>query len=189
MHRQFTFVSSRLRKKAPVHRRKEARWMQQLGTGEATAWAQLLDYWNPRLYSYVIYNGATEAEAQRLIHSIFSEVVQTVVGSLPIANLTILIFSIAYQQILRYRQQTLDPALKQLPPAIQLADPDDDPWAGFFHTFYQFTPEVQQILLLHYLFEITLSEISQIVAQSEEVLTKILRRAKFSLQSIERNVK
>lgn len=162
--------------------KKETRWIQQLCTGEATAWAQLLDYWNPRLYSYVIYNGATEAEAQHLIHSIFSEVVQTVVGSPSIANLTILIFSIAYQQILRYRQRTLDPALKQLPPAIQAADPEEDPWAGFFHTFYQFTPEVQQILLMHYLFEITLPEISQIVGQSEELLRKILHRAKFYLQ-------
>ena len=182
MHRQFTFASSRLRKKAPVPMRKETRWIQQLCAGEATAWAQLLDYWNPRLYSYVIYNGATEAEAERLIHAIFSEVVQTVVGSLPVANLTVLIFSIAYQQVLRYRAQALDPALKQLPPAIQLADPDDDPWAGFFHIFYQFPPEVQQILLLHYLFAITLPEISQIVGQSEEVLTKILRRAKVYLQ-------
>lgn len=185
MHRQFTFVSSRLRKKAPVYMKEETKWMQQLCTGEATAWEQLLDYWNPRLYSYVIYNGATETDAQRLIHSIFSEVVQTVVGSLPVANLTIVIFSIAYQQILRYRQQTLDPALKQLPPAIQLADPDHDPWAGFFHIFYQFTPEVQQILLLRYLFEIPLSEISQIVGQSEELLTKILRRANFSLRENE----
>ena len=84
--------------------RKETRWIQQLCAGEATAWAQLLDYWNPRLYSYVIYNGATEAEAERLIHAIFSEVVQTVVGSLPVANLTVLIFSIAYQQVLRYRK-------------------------------------------------------------------------------------
>ena len=185
MHRQFTFVSSRLRKTAPVHIRKETLWMQQLCAGEAAAWAQLLDYWNPRLYSYAIYNGATETEAQKLIHSICSEVVHAVVGSLPTVNLTVLLFSIAYQQILRYRERSLDPALKQVPPAIQLANPEDDPWAGFFQIFYQFTPEVQQILLMHYLLEISLPEIAQIVGQSEAVLMKNLHRAKFYLVSNE----
>jgi DNA-directed RNA polymerase specialized sigma24 family protein len=182
MHRQFTLVSSRLRKKAHVPMRKETHWMQQLCAGETTAWAQLLDYWNPRLYSYVIYNGATQAETERLIQTILSEVVQAIVGSPPVANLTVLIFSIAYQQILRYRAQTLDPALKQLPPALQLTDPEADPWAGFFHVFYQFPAEVQQILLLHYLFEVPMHEISQIVSQPEATLTKILRRAKVHLQ-------
>lgn len=48
----------------------------------------------------------------------------------------------------------------------------------FLQTFLQFPLEVRQVLLLYYLFEVTLPELAQIVGKSEEVLLKVLYRFK-----------
>jgi len=51
----------------------------------------------------------------------------------------------------------------------------------FLQTLRQFTREAQQVLLLYYLFEVTLPEIAQIVGQPEETLVKVLQRFKYCL--------
>lgn len=181
MHRQFTLISSRARKKAPVHIQKEATWVRQLAAGEPTAWTQLVDSWSPRLYSYVLYNVATEDEAQALLHLIFADIVQTVVGSLRAANLTVLIFSVAHQHVVRHRQQTSDAFTGTKLHPLPTSAAANEQMAAFLDTFRRFTLELQQILLLHYLCGVSLSDVAQIVGQSEEFLTKILYRVKLTL--------
>jgi DNA-directed RNA polymerase specialized sigma24 family protein len=176
-YRHFSVASLSLHQRSLAPMPKEAKWMRQLCAGEPVVWAQLIDHWSPCLYGYITANGASEADAQQLVCTIFSEVVQAVVGSLRIANLTVLIFSIAYQQMLNYCQQRLSPLQSH---RLSAAD-HVDPQFVFLHTLHQFAPEVQQLLLLHYLCEVSLSDISQIVGQSEEVLKKILYRVQHHL--------
>lgn len=181
MHRQFTFASSRSRLAAPVHKKQEAKWMRQLCAGEATAWTALVELWSPRLYSYVFYNVAPEAEAQKLLTTIFAAIAKAIVGSFQISNLTILIFSIAHQHVLYYRYQNSDSTTKNNAHALASAITIDPTTAGFLDTFHHFTPELQQILLLYYLCGVSLPEISQIVGEREELLRKLLHRAQFYL--------
>lgn len=177
MHRQLRFALSRTRPKASVSEKQEAKWVRQLCAGEPAAWAALVDHWSPRLYNYVLYNGASEAEAQQLLVAIFAAMAEAVVGSLRVANLTVLIFSIACQHMLRFRQQASYPVLEPSLLSVQ-----SEPTAvRFLNNLYHFTPEVQQVLLLHYLCGVSLAEISQIVGQREEILAKLLHRAKFHL--------
>ena len=177
MHRQLPLASSRLPKTLPVPRSKEAKWVRQLAAGESTAWLHLMEQWNPRLYTYVLYQGLTESEAQTLLPLIFAEVVQSVVGKLHVTNLTVLIFSIASQQVLDYCRQRPLPPLKAQASATRL----DEHQRLFLQTLRQFTLEAQQVLLLYYLFEVTLSEIAQIVGQPEASLFKVLHRFKHCL--------
>ncbi|MBX3011843.1 MAG: sigma-70 family RNA polymerase sigma factor [Caldilineaceae bacterium] len=158
----------------PIHQ--EAALVRRLCTGDPAAWTQVVDRWNERVYSYVIYNVATEAEAQALTSSIFSELVQTLVGSLPVTNLTILIFSIAHQQVLRYRAENADPIRHHALPVIPEADMAATEAATFLAFLSKFTPEFQQVLLLHYLCGITTADIAAIVGHSEEWLVKYLFR-------------
>ncbi len=161
---------------------KEARWARRLRAGDSTAWLQLIEHWSPRLYSYVLYNVETEDEAQVVVQAIFAEIVQTVVGSLHIPNLNVLLFSVAYQQVLRYHQQRRYLPAPPYPPFFTSADmPTDvpeDQSATFWENFQKFLPECQQILLLYYVCGVSLSEISQIVGEQESVLLRVLRQAK-----------
>lgn len=155
--------------------------MRQLCAGESAAWLHLLEHWSPRLYNYVLYQGLSEAETQTLLHAIFAEVVQSVVGGLRVTNLTVLIFSIASQHVLNHgRQRAASPLNTQSPPLLP-AEASDEHQHTFLQTLRQFTPEVQQVLLLYYLYEVTLPEIAQIVGQPEEVLIKVLYRFQYYL--------
>lgn len=166
----------------PMYRRHDAKFVGQLCRGESRAWSQLIDHWSPHLYSYVSYNAASEADTRALLRAILSEVIQTLIGARPIHNLTTLIFSIAYQHTLRYRRQ--NPEL--LPPRGRLVygagETSNDAQSNFLQRLHQFTPEMQQILLLRYLCGVTLPELAQIVGQSEELLTKVLYRTRVYFQ-------
>lgn len=179
MHRQLPLASSRSPKKLLASRSKEATWVQQLCAGEATAWVRLMEHWSPHLYTYVLYQGLTEAEAQTLLHAIFAELVQNVVGKLRITNLTVLLFSIASQQVLNYCRQKPMASPKPRPPALSAEASADQ--QRLVQALRQFTPEAQQVILLYYLYELPLPEIAQIVSQPEEILTKVLYRFKYYL--------
>jgi len=159
---------------------KEARWVRRLCASVSTAWAQLIAHWSPRLYSYVLYNVESEGDAQALVQVIFAEIVQAVVGSLRIANLTILLFSIARRHVLRYRARQV-PGFSPSHPHLLATDStnatENQQSASFWACFQQFTPELQQVLLLHYLCGVSLPEISQIVGRREEELLRVLHRA------------
>lgn len=155
--------------------------MRQLCAGDSAAWLHLIEHWSPRLYTYLLYQGLAEAETQTLLQAIFTEVVQSVVGGLRMANLTVLIFAIASQQVLDYcRQRPIAPLKRQEPPG-SLAEARDDQQRILLQTLRQFTPEAQQVILLYYLYELPLSEIAQIVGQPEEMLRKLLYRFKHYL--------
>lgn len=177
MHRQLPLASSRLPKKLPVPRSKEAKWVRQLAAGESMAWLHLMEQWSPRLYTYVLYQGLPESEAQTLLSVIFAEVVQNVVGTLHVTNLTVLIFSVASRLVLDHCRQRPLPQPKAQAPASRL----DDHQRLFLQTLRQFTLEAQQVLLLYYLYEVTLPEIAQIVGQPENILLKVLHRFKHCL--------
>lgn len=159
---------------------KEAGWMHQLAAGESTAWTRLLTEWSPRLYHYLTANGVSEAEAQALLHQIFSTLVQQVVGSAAVANPAVLLFAIAYQQIMRYCHRQTNSQRRQ---AFSPADKTDaDPQAIHLRqTLQQFSPEVQQIALLYYLFDLNLAEISQIVRQPELLVRNALNQVRRQL--------
>ncbi|MCE7989378.1 MAG: sigma-70 family RNA polymerase sigma factor [Caldilinea sp. CFX5] len=154
--------------------------MHQLSAGEPTAWARLLDEWSPRLYYYITANGVGEAEAQSLLLSIFSTVAQQVVGTQPVANLTVLIFATAYPLMVRYcHQQT---TAQRRPAFVPTAAATADPQALHLRqTLQQFSPEVQQIALLHYLCDVNVAEISQIVRQPTLVVKNALNQVKRQL--------
>ena len=176
MARHFRLISARLRNEAPAEQGQDFTFIDPLYIGEPTAWARFIEHWSPQVYSYLSYNQMTEAEALGLLQLIFAEVVQTIVGSLRMANLTTLIFSIAYHHVLHHRRQSAKRTLAQ---KIQWrAEEQRNPALNFLGRFDQCTPEAQQICLLYYRFGISLPEVAQIVNQSEEHLTNTLTQAK-----------
>lgn len=182
MHRYFAFASARSHNGLPIAHRKETESIQQLSAGEPIAWAQLVENWSPCLYNYLIHNAVSEAEVPKLMREIFSELVQTFSASLRVANLAVLIFAITYHHVLHYRRQYHARMGKKQWPSVAAANGDDGKARDFPRIFQQFSPDVQQILLLHYLYGISLREISQIVGQPEVLLTKTLHHAKSYLQ-------
>lgn len=112
--------------------------------------------------------------------------IQTVIRSPRINNLSVLIFSIAHRQVLHYhyagngislqKQWSTDQSTAKQPNDMEQKK------KIFFHRFRQFSPETQQILLLRYVCGVSLVELSQIVEQSEETLVKTLYRVKLYLQ-------
>jgi DNA-directed RNA polymerase specialized sigma24 family protein len=179
MHRYLTHVSVRLRSYLPQQERRDANFARQLCNGDGDAWVQLLDHWSPHLYSYVSFNAVHEADTRRLMRLILSELIQTLVGEQPVANLTVVIFRIAYRQLLRYRHQAPDPFANLLWQRKQAAATGEPLPNYFFQHLQRFSPEVQQLLLLRYVCGVTLPELAAIVGQSEELLTKILYRTRF----------
>ncbi len=182
MHRYFAFAASRLPNGMPTAHRKETESVRQLSAGDPTAWAQLVEHWSPCLYNYLIHNTVSEAEAPKLMRGIFSAVIQALVGSRRVANPAVLIFATTYRHVLHYRQQQHERMGKKQWPSVASANGDYAKASNFSHIFQQFSPDVQQILLLHYRYGVSLQEISQIVDQSEVVLTKTLYQAKLHLQ-------
>lgn len=162
-----------------MSRRRDAKFVSQLCRGEAVAWSQLVDQWSPHLYSYISYNAASEADTRLLLHTILSEVIQTLITTRPIENLTTLIFSSAYKHVLRYRRQHPDLLSVHGRLPQDGGETGNDQQRNFLQHLRQFTPEMQQILLLRYHCGVTVPELAQIVGQSEELLTKVLYRTRF----------
>ncbi len=186
MHRYLSLSSSRAQYSAFLYRRKETKLVARLCTGQPAAWAQLIDRWSPRLYSYIFYNIGNEAEARKLMHLVLSEVIQTIICSPRINNLSVLIFSIAHRHILHYHYADNGVSLqtqwaKDQSTVKQPIDKEQKK-RTFFHRFRQFSPETQQILLLRYVCGVSLLELSQIVEQPEETLVQTLHRVKLYLQ-------
>lgn len=179
MHRYFSQVPSRLRNHLPLRKRREANFVKQLCNGEGSAWVQLLDHWSPYLYSYVSYNVTTEVDVRKLMRLILSELVQTLVSAEPIENLTVIIFAIAYQHILRYRRHAPDPFASNTWQHHQAGAAGDMLPHDFLQHLQQFSTEVQQLLLLRYLCGVTLPELAQIVGLPEDLLTRLLYRTRF----------
>lgn len=176
MHRYFSRVPLPTRRHPLAPNPTTSKRIGRLYNGEPAAWLRLVERWSPRLYSYIVYNAVSEAEAQKLIYLIFAEAIQTIVGSLRVANLTVLVFSIAHHHILHQRRRHTNPMLPAQPAASAVAE-EETQKTNFLHTFYQFAPEVQQILLLRYLCGVSLPEIAQIVGQPEAALTKTIAGA------------
>ncbi len=174
MHRYFSRVPmhSRRNKLAPAHQADKR--IDRLYNGEPAAWLRLVERWSPRLYSYIIYNVVSETEAQKLMYLIFAEAIQAIVGSLRVANLTILFFSIAHHHVLHQRSRHANSLPHQQHPTQPATAGGEAPPANFLYTFHQFAPEVQQVLLLRYLCGISLPEIAQIVGQPEALLTNTI---------------
>lgn len=180
MHRRFPVASFALRSRSPAPIPKEPGWMHQLAAGEPTAWARLMDEWSPRLYYYITANGVSEAEAQALLPPIFSAVVQKVVGAQPMANVTVLLFTSAYQQMVRYCYQQA--TAQGHPPFTPAMDATIDSQAIHLrNALQQFSPEVQQMALLYYLCDVSVAEISQIVRQPALVVKTALNQVKRQL--------
>ncbi|MCE7986431.1 MAG: sigma-70 family RNA polymerase sigma factor [Caldilinea sp. CFX5] len=179
MHRYFTHVSVRLRSYLPLQKNRDAQFAKQLCNGDGDAWVQLLDQWSPHLYSYVSFNVVQETDVRRLMRLILSELIQTLVGEQPIANLTVVIFRIAYRHLLRYRRQAPDPFASPLWQRKQAAATGEALPNYFFQHLQRFSPEVQQLLLLRYVCGVTLPELAAIVGQSEDLLTRLLYRTRF----------
>lgn len=158
---------------------KEAEWLHQLSTGEPTAWARLVAEWSPRLYHYITANGVSEAEAQALLPPILLAVVQKVVGGPPIANLTVLIFAIAYPHMVRHCHQQRTAAQSQA--LVSPPVPIDPETVQLRQMLQQFSPEVQQIALLYYLCEVNVAEISQIIHQPALVVKSAVNQVKRQL--------
>lgn len=182
MHRYIPFSTPRLRRRVPLSKKQETKFVRQLSAGQSAAWAQLIERWSPRLYSYIYYNLENEADSRRLMHEILAEAIHTVIDSPHITNLTVLIFSIAYRHILsaRRRHSTYNPPLRRQARRTTRTHASgfaSDSQTKFLRTLRQFTPEIQQILLLRYHCGVNLSDLSQIVGQSEEVLAQTLYRA------------
>ncbi len=177
MHQHFIKSSAHLPNQRPAPERQATDFVGALYAGEPAAWTALVDQWSPRLYNYLLYNAIGEAEVQKLMRIIFSEIVRAIAGTRRITNLAVLILSVAHRHALHYRRQSpliMPPRLRQI--ALASAE-DDDRRINFFLTFYRFAPDIQQILLLHHLCEVDLEEITQIVGQSTEVVTKALSQA------------
>lgn len=186
MHRYLSTIPSRAHRNGLFHQRKERKLVGHLCAGQPGAWVQLVERWSPQLYSYITYNVGNEAETRRLMHLILSEVIHTVIATPRIKSLTILIFSIAYRHILHYRWQHPAPILPisqgtQQAISAPIAE-THNPGVNFIRRFRQFSPETQQLLLLRYTCGVTLAELSQIIGQSEDMLTQTLHRAKLYLQ-------
>jgi DNA-directed RNA polymerase specialized sigma24 family protein len=179
MHRYLTHVTGRLRSYLPTQKRRDARFVRQLCDGDGDAWGQLLDHWSPHLYSYISYNVVTEADVRRLMRLILSDLIQTLIDEQPLEHLTVVIFRIAYRHLLRYRRQAPDPFVHPLWQRKQAAATGETLPNYFFQHLQQFSPEVQQLLLLRYLCGVTLPELAQIVGQPEELLTRLLSRTRF----------
>ena len=186
MHQQIAYVASRLRASALVNRKKEARFIKQLCAGDAEAWATLVEQWSPRLYSYFTYNMVSDADAQRLVQHILSELVGELIGAAGFTNLAVLIYSIAYQHMLHFRRQRpkqpMGQPVGQQRQFEQPAEGNFRPRLHFLTNFRQLRDETQQILLLYHLCGMSVAEIAQIVDQSEERLAKTLRQAQCYLQ-------
>lgn len=165
-----------------MSRRHDPKFVSQLCRGESRAWSQLIDHWCPHLYSYISYNTASESDARLLLHAILSELIHALIGARPMENLTTVIFSIAYQHTLRYRRQNPGLLLPKVRVGYGIDETDTDAQTNFLQRLHQFTPEMQQLLLLRYLCGVTVPELAQIVGQSEELLTKVLYRSRAYFQ-------
>lgn len=186
MHRYFPYSTSKLRCRALLGKRTDTKFIARLCSGQPAAWAQLVDRWSPRLYSYIYYNTGEEATARKLLHEIMSDVIRTIITTPRTNNLSVLIFRIAHQHVLDYcRAQagiSQQRHLRTESATFNLASGANRTEGYFFNRFHQFPLETKQVLLLRYVCGVTLVELAHIVGQSEEKILQTIERANIYFQ-------
>ncbi|MEZ4726395.1 MAG: hypothetical protein R3E79_04600 [Caldilineaceae bacterium] len=132
-----------------------------------------MNRWSPRLYSYISYNVGDEVAARNLIRLILSDVIQAIISTPRIPNLTILIFSVAYRHVLHHLRHTPGYSTTKPQRPLQTHAAESDQGINFLSRFRQMSPEIQQVLLLRYLCGVTVPELVQITGQSEDRLLHV----------------
>lgn len=153
----------------------EVRLLERLQRRDPNAWTLLIDTWSTRLYSYLLYNTHCDSDAQALLQEIFAIIMQIILQTTTyIHNLSVLIATTAYQAVVRYHQQRGRPPLDRLTYLAQSTDPEQA--QRFIRRFIRLTPELQQILLLRYHSDLTLTELAQVFGKSILELQNLLTR-------------
>jgi len=143
-----------------------------LRIGDQYAWQRLVEAWSPRLYSYLVYNTHSEADAQGLLQSVFSTTLQVLLTEVENTNLTAIIVGTAYRHVLDYQQTQGVPRYR--PHAQAQPTPQED---RFGHKLLQLPATVRHILLLRYLVGLTVWELVQATGYSKRMLASLLYRS------------
>ncbi|MEZ4676865.1 MAG: sigma-70 family RNA polymerase sigma factor [Caldilineaceae bacterium] len=144
-----------------------------------TAWQQLIEFWSPRLYSYVVYSTHSEVDAQHLLQQAFATVVQSLVESTHVCDLTVIVVSALYRTVARYQQEFGAPSLdaEYLRALVNPGQP------RFIDALKQLAPQVRQLLLLRYCVGLTVTELAPITGCSASALSALFRAATQHFQS------
>lgn len=169
MHRRFSAAPARFLK-WPFRHRSEESLLHSLRTGDRYAWQQLVEMWSTRLYTYIVYNTHSEADAQLLLQSVFSTTLQILLTELDNTNLNTIIVGSAYRHVLAYQQAQGIPHYHENNWDVDRIQPENH----FHHKLIRLPATVRHILLLRYLVGLTVWELVQATGYSRHMLAAIL---------------
>lgn len=172
MHRRFSAAPARFLT-WPFRHRSEDSLLHCLRIGDQYAWQRLVELWSPRLYSYMVYNSHSEADAQALLQSVFSTTLQVLLTELENTNLTAIIVGTAYRHVLDYQQAHGMPPYRAHTWAVDCAPQDEH----FCLKLAALPATVRHILLLRYLVGLTVWELVQATGYSKRMLASLLYRS------------
>ncbi len=169
MHRRFSAAPARFLKWT-FQSRADDSLIHCLRSGDRAAWQRLVDLWSARLYTYMVYNTHSEADAQILLQSVFTTTLQVLLTELENTNLTTIIVGAAYRHVLAYQQTQGTPHYCE-----NNWDVDRTYHEAHFHQKLIHLPAtVRHILLLRYLVGLTVWELVQATGYSRHTLASML---------------
>ncbi|MCB0189941.1 MAG: hypothetical protein KDE31_36975 [Caldilineaceae bacterium] len=151
--------------------------LRQLYQGDAGAWRNVIEIWSPQLYHFLLYATYCEEDAQELLHHSFVDVAKAVTRGafIPqsLSELTILIVTIVDRLVRAYQEEKGAPAWDESTLTVRF----DAEQAAFLVALQQLAPAIRHLLLLRYLVNLPLYELSAVTGYSIANIRLIFRIA------------
>ncbi len=167
---------------------RDGAFLQRLKQGDAAAWEELLDEWNPKLYTYMCYNTRTAEDAKDVMSETMLGLVQSIQGFDGKVNLSTFIYSIAYRKVADYwrkakraREFSLSPDAANFHEDLRVAPPTSLR-IEFHEAFAKLPRHAQQALWLRYHEGFSVAEVAEILGRSYKATESLLSRVRRQFQ-------
>ena len=156
-----------------------------LKSGNTEAYGYFYDKYVKKVYSFVLFKVSDKEVAEDLTQDIFLKTWQHIVDKNELKSFQAFIFRVARNSVIdHYRssnKKTIDidkiPEIEDLKIDINESLDKSIDITKLLHNIYQLKPEYQEVLLLHYVQDLAIDDIAEILQKKKNNIRVIIHRA------------
>jgi DNA-directed RNA polymerase specialized sigma24 family protein len=169
----------KVRREAQAQSHPDAAYVQRLQAGEQAAWEQFVAEWSPGLYRYTRCLLGNDDQAQAIVSDTLLAIVQAISRCDDNVILSTLLFTIAYRKIINARPW--QSSMAETPVALKPAGGRPTRLA-LLAALATLPIQEQQVLLLHYQVGLSVVEIAEILACSNQTAVTLISHVRHQFE-------
>ena len=156
-----------------------------LKSGNTEAYGYFYDKYVKKVYSFVLFKVSDKEVAQDLTQDIFLKTWQHIVDKKELKSFQAFIFRVARNSVIDHyrlsKKKTIAidkiPEIEDLKTDINESLDKSIDMTKLLHNIYQLKPEYQEVLLLHYVQDLAIDDIAEILQKKKNNIRVIIHRA------------